>query len=221
VTRTEKNGQITVLADHYHGKRLNSPNDIDIDARGRIYFTDPRYGNRSDMELDKECVYRIDRDGTLTCIIDDTERPNGLAVSADQKILYVIDNNNSVPGGARKVYAYDLRPDGSAGRRRMIHDFKTGRGGDGMCLDTQGNLYIAAGLNTPAPPAEDGSVKGGVYVFSPSGKQLDFIPVPEDMVTNVAFGDPDLRTLYITAGMTLYRIRLKAQGYLLWPPARN
>lgn len=78
VTRTEKDGRITVLADHYHGKRLNSPNDIDIDAQGRIYFTDPRYGDRSDMELEKECVYRIDRDGTLTCIIDDAERPNGL-----------------------------------------------------------------------------------------------------------------------------------------------
>ena len=88
-----------------------------------------------------------------------------------------------------------------------------------MCLDTRGNLYIAAGLNTPAPPAEDGSVKAGVYVFSPAGEELDFIPVPEDMVTNVTFGDPDLRTLYITAGMTLFRIRLRAQGYLLWPPA--
>jgi gluconolactonase len=221
VTRTEKDGRITILADHYQGKRLNSPNDIDIDAQGRIYFTDPRYGDRSDMELDKECVYRIDCDGALTCIIDDAERPNGLAVSADQKTLYVIDNNNSVPGGARKIYAYELRADGSAGRRHIIHDFKTGRGGDGMCLDVQGNLYVAAGLSTPAPPAEDGSVKGGVYVFSPSGKQLDFIPVPEDTVTNVAFGDPDLRTLYITAGMTLFRIRLRAQGYLLWPPAKN
>jgi gluconolactonase len=221
VTRTEKDGRITVLADHYHGKRLNSPNDIDVDAQGRIYFTDPRYGDRSDMELEKECVYRIDRDGTLTCIIDDAERPNGLAVSADQKTLYLIDNNNSVPGGSRKVYAYELRTDGSAGSRRVVHDFGKGRGGDGMCLDTHGNLYIAAGLNTPAPPAEDGSVQGGVYVFSPSGKQLDFIPVPEDMVTNVAFGDPDLRTLYITAGMTLYRIRLKAQGYVLWPAAHE
>jgi gluconolactonase len=171
------------------------------------------------MELEKECVYRIDRDGTLTCIIDDAERPKGLAVSADQKTLYVIDNNNSVRGGSRKVYAYALRGDGSAGERRVIRDFKTGRGGDGMCLDTGGNLYIAAGLNTPAPPAEDGSAKGGVYVFSPAGKQLYFIPVPEDMVTNVAFGDPDLRTLYITAGMTLFRIRLNAQGYVLWPPA--
>jgi gluconolactonase len=221
VTRTEKDGRITVLADHYQGKRLNSPNDLDIDAQGRIYFTDPRYGDRADMELDKECVYRIDPDGTLTRIIEDMERPNGIAVSADQKTLYVIDNNNSRPGGSRKVYAYELRTDGSTGSRRVVHDFATGRGGDGMCLDTGGNLYIAAGLNAPAPPAEDGSVKAGVYIFSTAGKQLGFIPVPEDVVTNVAFGDPDLKTLYITAGKTLFRIRLNVRGFVLWPAAKE
>jgi gluconolactonase len=221
VTRTEKDGRITVLADRYHGKRLNSPNDIDIDAKGRIYFTDPRYGDRSDMELDKECVYRIDSDRSLTRIIDDVERPNGLAVSADQKTLYVIDTNDLIPGSSRKVYAYDLRPDGSTGTRRVVHDFGTGRGGDGMCLDTRGNLYVAAGLITPAPPGEDGSVKAGIYVFSPAGEQLDFIAVPEDTVTNVAFGDPGLKTLYITAGKTLFRIRLNVRGYLLWPPVEQ
>jgi gluconolactonase len=221
VTRAEKDGRITVLADRYHGKRLNSPNDIDIDAKGRVYFTDPRYGDRSDMELDKECVYRIDSDRSLTCIIDDVERPNGLAVSADQETLYVIDNNNSIPHGSRKVYAYELRPDGSTGNRRVVHDFGTGRGGDGMCLDTRGNLYIAAGLNTPEPPGEDGSVKAGVYIFSPGGNQLDFIAIPEDTVTNVAFGDRDLKSLYITADKTLFRIRLNVTGYVLWPPVEQ
>jgi gluconolactonase len=169
------------------------------------------------MELDKDCVYRIDSDGSLTRIIDDMERPNGLAVSADQKILYVIDNNDSIPSGSRKVYAYELLPDGSTGNRRLVHDFGTGRDGDGMCLETRGNLYIAAGLNTPAPPVEDGSVKAGAFIFSPAGEQLNFIAIPEDTVTNVAFGDPDLKTLYITAGRTVFRIRFNVPGYVLWP----
>jgi gluconolactonase len=218
VTRTEKDGTITILADRYRGKRLNSPNDLDIDVQGRIYFTDPRYLDRSDVEQDKDAVYRIDPDLTLTRIIDDIERPNGLAVSADQKTLYVVDDNDS-PKGSRKVYAYELKTDGSVGGRRVIHDFGTGRGGDGACLDSLGNLYVAAGRNTPNLPAEDTSVPGGVYVFSPSGKQIDFIPVPADPVTNVAFGDPDLKTLYITAGPSLYHIPLNVTGYLLWPHA--
>ncbi len=221
ITRTEKDGRITVLADRYEGKRLNSPNDIDIDAQGRIYFTDPRYTDRSDMEMEEESVYRIDPDGTLTRIIDDVVRPNGLAVSADQKTLYLVDNNNADAGGTRFIYAYELRPDGSTGKRRLVYDFGTGRGGDGMCLDSDGNLYIAAGLNTPAPPAEDGSVKTGVYVVSPEGELLDFMPVPQDMITNVAFGEPDLKTLFITSGGSLFRIRLNVRGYVLWPPVKE
>lgn len=218
VTRTEKDGRITVLADSYQGKRFNSPNDIDVDRQGRLYFTDPRYGDRSGMEM-SECVYRIDPDGKATRVIDDLERPNGLAVSADQKTLYVVDNNNG-PRGSRKVYAYELKSDGATGGRRVIHDFSTSRGGDGMCLDSRGNLYVAAGLNTPNPPAEGGPATAGVYIFSPAGKQIGFIPVPEDAVSNCTFGDPDLKTLYITAGKTLFRIRLNVTGHLLWPTAK-
>jgi gluconolactonase len=218
VTRTEQDGRLTVLADSYQGKRFNSPNDIDLDARGRLYFTDPRYGDRSGMEMN-ECVYRIDPDGKITRVIDDLERPNGIAVSADQQTLYVVDNNNG-PRGSRKVYAYELKPDGSTGGRRVIHDFGTSRGGDGMCLDSLGNLYVAAGLNTPNPPAEGGPATAGVYIFSPAGKQIGFIPISEDAVTNCTFGDPDLKTLYITAGKTLFRIRLNVTGHLLWPTAK-
>ncbi len=181
VTRTEHDGSITVLASSYQGKPLNSPNDIDVDARGRLYFTDPRYGDRSGMEMDKEAVYRIDPDGKVTRVIDDLERPNGIAVSPDQKTLYVVDNNNAA-GGSRKVYAYELRDDGSTGKRRVIHDFGLSRGGDGMCLG--------------------------------------FISIPEDAVTNCTFGDPDLKTLYITAGKTLFRIRLNITGHVLWPKAK-
>ncbi len=219
VTRTEHDGGITALADSYQGKPFNSPNDIDVDARGRLYFTDPRYGDRSGMELDKEAVYRIDPGGRISRVIDDLERPNGIAVSPDQKTLYVVDNNNGA-GGSRKVYAYELRTDGSTGKRRVIHDFGLSRGGDGMCLDSRGNLYVTAGLNTPNPPAESGPAKAGVYIFSPAGKQIGFIPIPEDAVTNCAFGDPDLKTLYITAGKTLFRIRLDITGHVLWPRAK-
>jgi len=221
VTRTEQDGKITVLADSYQGKRFNSPNDLDIDAEGRIYFTDPRYGDRSDMEMDKEGVYCIAPDGTLSRVIDDLERPNGIAVSPDQRTLYVVDNNNSRLGGSRKIFAFELRSDGTTGTRRVVYNFGTSRGGDGMCLDSRGNLYIAAGLNTPAPPAEGGPAKSGIYVVSPAGKQIDFIAVPEDTVTNCTFGDPDLQTLYITAGKTLFRIRLNVRGHLLWPSEKN
>jgi gluconolactonase len=220
VTRTEKDGRITMLADRYDGKRLNSPNDVDVDAKGRVYFTDPRYLDRSDMELDHESVYRIDTDGALTRIIDDVSRPNGIAVSQDQQRLYVVDSDQRI-GGPRKLYAYTLAPDGSTEGRRMIHDFGSGRGADGICLDELGNLYVAAGLSIAAPPNEDASVAAGVYVFTPDGVQLGMIAVPHDTVTNVAFGDTDLRTLYITCGATLFYVRLKVRGYVLWPQAED
>lgn len=215
ISRTEKDGSLTVLADRYQGKRLNSPNDVDIDAQGRVYFTDPRYTDRTDMELDHESVYRIDLDGGLVRIIDDVVRPNGLAVTADQKTLYVVDNDNT-PGGTRKIYAYALRPDGSTAGRRVFHDFGTGRGGDGMCLDELGNVYITGGINVPNP-AEDGSFPAGVYIFAPDGTQLGVIRMPIDLITNVTFGDTDLRTLYITCGHTLFYVRLNVRGYVLWP----
>jgi len=211
VTRTESGGALTPLAERYEGKRLNSPNDLTVDAKGRIYFTDPRYGNRDGLELDKESVYRIDSSGKLVRIITDVERPNGIAVSPDQQTLYVVDNNPS-RGGARKVYAYALRADGSVGARRVLHNFGTGRGGDGMCLDRDGNAYITAGLNGGFSPEQDSSVKAGVYIISPQGKAVGFVPVPEDSVTNCTFGGPELKSLYITAGTALWRIDLNARG---------
>lgn len=211
VTRTESHGVLTVLAERYQGKRLNSPNDLAVDAKGRIYFTDPRYGNRDGLELDNESVYRIDPSGKVVRIIADVERPNGIAVSPDQKTLYVVDNNPS-RRGSRKVYAYALAPDGSVSARRTLHDFGTGRGGDGMCLDSDGNAYVTAGLNGGFSQEQDSSVKAGVYILSPQGKSLGFIPVLEDSVTNCTFGGPQLKTLYITAGTGLWRIGLNSRG---------
>jgi gluconolactonase len=226
VTRTELDGTITVLADRIDSHRLNSPNDLDLDSRGRIYFTDPRYGDTSDVELFDEQqrmiegVYRIDDVGRVQRIIaHEVDRPNGILVSPDDRYLYVADNVNSGPraqGGNRKLWRFNLREDGTVdlGSRTMLFDWGTDRGPDGMAIDVQGRLYVTAGFNRAAPPAETSDrFKAGVYVISPGGDLLDFIAIPEDAVTNCAFGGADLKTLYITAGHTLWSIPTDAVGH--------
>lgn len=217
VTRTERDGALTILADTYEGKRFNSPNDLSIDSRGRLYFTDPRYGRRDNMELDVEGVYRIDAPGKVVRILGapDVERPNGLLVSPDNRYLYVADNNNNKVGGARKLYRFDLKSDGSVDpkSRKLIFDWLDARGPDGLKMDSKGLLYVAAGLNKPHPPYETADkLKGGVYVIAPEGKLVEFIPIPRDEVTNCAFGGADLKTLYITAGGSLWSVRVKTPG---------
>ena len=216
VTRTEADGRITVLADSFEGKKFNSPNDLTMDSRGRIYFTDPRYGSRDNMEMTVEGVYRIDAPGQVSRVLgrDLVDRPNGILVSPGDRYLYVADNNNNNPGAARKLWRFTLRPDGSADplSRKLIHDWGDSRGPDGLEMDAKGRLFVAGGLNQPHPPHETNSKKGGVYVLSPEGKLLEFIPVPLDEVTNVAFGGPDMRTLYVSAGGTIWSIRVKTPG---------
>lgn len=200
VLRYERDGSVANLASHYGGKPLNSPNDLCFDRHGRIYFTDPRYGDRSDIEQDCMAVYRIERDGSLTRVIDDMEFPNGILISADNRSLYIVDHNPD-PGGARTLLAYDIDGEGRCARRGVLHDFGGGYGGDGMALDVAGNIYLTAG---------DGDA-AGVYVFTPGGEQVGFIPTPE-IAGNCTFGGPDLRTLYIAASSSLYRIRLAIPG---------
>jgi gluconolactonase len=216
VTRTERDGSITVLADNYEGKKFNSPNDLAIDSKGRIYFTDPRYGRRDSMEMTVEAVYRIDGPQKVTRIISgEVNRPNGILISPDDRYLYVADNNNNNTGGARKLWRFDLKPDGSidAASRKLIFDWKTGRGPDGLKMDRKGILYVAAGLNNPHPPYETvDEFKGGIYVITPNGELLEFIAIPKDEVTNCAFGGPDLKTLYVTAGGSLWSIQAKTAG---------
>lgn len=230
VVRLEADGGLTVLTDRYRGQRYNTPNDLTIDSKGRLYFSDPRYGPRGDMEIRDaagqtvEGVYRIDPDGTVTRVLgrDAVDRPNGVLVSAGDRYLYVADNNNDRVGGARKLWRFDLKPDGSvdAKSRTLLYDWGKGRGPDGLKQDVQGRLYVAAGLNRPNPPAEPAAdVKGGIYVLSPEGKRLAFLPVPTDEVTNCAFGGADRRTLYVTGGGVLYRVRTTTPGRLVWPPA--
>lgn len=222
VTRTEADSTITVLTNRYEGKRYNTPNDLTIDSKGRVYFSDPRYGKRDDMEMSDEGVYRIDPDGKVTRVLGaaEVDRPNGVLVSAEDRYLYVADNNNDTAGAARKLWRFDLGKDGNVDRksRKLLYDWGKGRGPDGLKQDAKGRLYVAAGLNKPNPPAEPATdIKGGVYVLSPEGKLLAFLPVPTDEVTNCAFGGDDLKTLYITGGGVLYRVRTTTPGRVVWP----
>jgi gluconolactonase len=231
MARTDADGKIAVLTDKFNGKRYNSPNDVTVDSQGRIYFSDPRYGKRDGMEIlddngkTVEGVYRIDSDGKVSRVLGrEVERANGVLVSADDRYLYVADNNNDNVGGARKLLRFDLKKDGTVdpASKKVIYDWGKGRGPDGVKHDQKGRLYVAAGLNKPLPPAEPAQdVKGGIYVLSPEGKLLAFLAVPTDEVTNCAFGGDDLRTLYITAGGTIYSIRTTTPGRVLWPAAKQ
>lgn len=227
ITRTELNGVVNVVVDRFEGKRFNSPNDITIDRQGYIYFTDPRYGDRSDMEmLDAtgqaiEGVYRVAPDGSVVRLLaHEVNRPNGIAISPDDRYLYVADNANDATAHVRKLWRFELNAERSIvpGSQQQLYDWGTDRGPDGMAINSQGQLYVTAGLNYAAPPHETaGEHKAAVYVISGSdGKLLETIPVPMDMVTNCAFGGEQLRTLFITAGHTLWSIDAAQPGYVTW-----
>jgi gluconolactonase len=225
ITRLEPDGSVTVLADSFEGKRFNSPNDLTIDSKGRIYFTDPRYGKRDGMEiLDAEGravegVYRIDAPGKVARVIaHEVDRPNGVLVSPRDEFLYVADNNNNTQGGARKLWRFSFKSDGGIdlASRKEIYDWQDGRGPDGLKMDTAGRLYVAGGLNKPNPPYEPSEkFKGGIYILSPDGKLIQFVHIPVDEVTNCAFGGADRKTLYITAGGTLWSVPVSTPG---WSP---
>jgi gluconolactonase len=221
IVRTDmKTGAVTVLTDKYEGKRYNSPNDACVDSQGRIWFTDPRYNpDRSDLELDVEGVYRIDADGKVTRVLDQKriDRPNGIAISPDARTLYVIDSHPK-PGGNRKIWAFEVQSGGDLGKQRLVFDFGPGRGGDGVRVDMDGNLWVAAGISVRRGPGESLDTPPGVYVIAPQGKLLGRIPVPENLITNVAFGGPQRKTLYVTAGKTVYRFPVNVSGYAVYPP---
>jgi gluconolactonase len=213
ITRTDlKTGNVEVLVDGYLGMPFKGPNDVTIDNMGRVYFTDTAGA----------AVYRIDGPGQIAQVVaaPEVERPNGLQISPDDKTLYIIESG-APPSGPRMIRAFDLHPDGTAGRRRTFYDF-AGRSADGMSVDVNGNLYVSAGLNYLAPPgalpaarawgADALKTKAGVYVISPAGKLVKFIPIPEDVITNNAFGGPDMKTLYVTAGRTVYQVRTDVAG---------
>ncbi|MGH9673721.1 MAG: SMP-30/gluconolactonase/LRE family protein, partial [Bryobacteraceae bacterium] len=195
-------------------KKFNSPNDLTIDSRGRIYFSDPRYGSRDGMEM-IEGVYRIDAPGRVARVLGggEVDRPNGVLVSAGDRYLYVADNNNSA-GGVRKLWRFRLRANGTveAASKKLLFDWLDGRGPDGLKADTEGRLYVAGGRTNPRPPHETDRFKSGVYVLSPEGKLIEFIPLGPDEVTNCAFGGVDRRTLFVTAGGTLWSVPVTTAG---------
>lgn len=227
VIRTNmQTGQSFVIAAAYEGNRLNSPNDVTIDEQGRLYFSDPRYLGHEPLEQPLMGVYRIDTDGSIHRIITDAGKPNGVCVSPDQKTLYVVSNDNGATGferlaekgdenseikigvplrkGSMSLMAYDLRQDGSAVFRKTLVDYGQEDGPDGLVCDEDGNLYVAVRAES----------RPGIVVYSPEGEELAYIPT--EIPTNVGFGrGNDANLLYITAGSSLYRIRLNRRGYQL------
>jgi gluconolactonase len=204
VTRTDmKTGRIEVLADRSMGLELTAPNDVTIDARGRLYFTDLPGGT----------VHRIDPDGKVTRLLSRPaiQFPNGITVAPDDRTLYLVEANQS-SGGARMLRAYRLDAAGGVSDMRVFVDFSPGRSADGIAIDSEGNVYAAAGLNATRGTSETLDTKPGIHVFDPKGRRINYIPILEDTVTNVCFGGDDLRTVYVTAGKTLFRFRVTVPG---------
>ena len=228
VTRTDMTtGKAKIIAGLFDGRPLNAPNDITIDEKGRIYFSDPRYLGHEPLEQPVMAVYRIDTDGSIHRIISDAGKPNGVAISPDQKTFYLVSNDNGAEGfdrldppdvkpenktvlrkGNMALMAYDLAADGTAKFRKTLVDYSPYDGPDGLVCDMDGNLYVAV-------RAEN---RPGICVYSPAGKELAYIAT--EVPTNVGFGrGKEAKMLYITAGTSLYRIRLNRAGYHL--PAKK
>src|SRR5215212_6791484 len=222
LVRTDmKTGKSYVVAGLFEGRPFNSPNDIALDEKGRIYFSDPRYLGHEPVEQPVQAVYRVDPDGGIHRIITDAGKPNGVCISPDQKTLYVVSNDNGTTGigrlksegnktleptkkGAMTLMAYDLAADGTAKFRKTLVDYAPQDGPDGLVCDKNGNLYVAVRDET----------KPGIYVYSPEGKELGYIKT--ELPTNVGFGRGEAaNVLYITAGKSLYRIKLNTEGYHL------
>ncbi len=220
VTRTNmKTGKVEVLAAGYEGKQFNAPNDVTIDDKGRLYFTDPVPDSTSPNAVSPAGktgtpgVYRIDPDGKVARILagPQIEWPNGISISPGDKTLYLVEANK-VEGGTRAIRAYDLAADGTVSNMRIHYNFYPGRSADGMTIDTEGNIYAAAGLQRLRGTKETLDTKTGIHVISPAGKRIGFTPIPEDTITNCAFGGPGNQTLYVTAGKTLFQIQYGIAG---------
>jgi gluconolactonase len=198
VIRIKPDGTYTVLADRYQGKRFNSPNDVVIGPDGAIYFTDPTSDlpKGQKQELDFKGVFRLDAQGQVQLLTTDLTEPNGLAFSPDGKRLYVDDS------GKRNIRVYDFQQDGTLRNGRIFGEEPGAKGDgvpDGMKLDRAGNLYVTG--------------PGGIWVWDADGRHLGTIILPEQPA-NLAWGDSDLKALYITATTSLYKLKTNARGFV-------
>lgn len=212
VTRTGYDGAVTVLADRYQGKRLNSPNDIACAADGSIWFTDPSFGiagywegEPAEQEL-PHAVYRIAPDGSLHQVLQDLAAPNGLAFSPDGRVLYVVESR-ATPH--RLVWAYDVAADGGLSGKRLAADAQGPGAFDGIAVDVDGNLWCGFGSN--GAPGADPEGLDGVRVFTPQGEVLAHIHLPE-RCANVCFGGRHRNRLFMAASHSVYALYVNTQG---------
>lgn len=192
VLMIDRDKNVTVLVKDFEGKRLNGPNDLWIDKKGGIYFTDPfykrDYWSHSEKEIAEENVYYLSPDRkTVTIAISGLTQPNGLIGTPDGKILYVADI------GARKTYSYKINSDGTLSDQKLFAEM----GSDGVTLDSKGNLYLTG---------------RGITVFNPKGEKLETIPVDAPWTANLCFGGKDRKTLFITAGTSVYTLKMNVKG---------
>lgn len=188
----DRNKRVTVLVSDYEGKKLNGPNDLWIDPKGGVYFTDPfykrEYWTRTEKEIEEERVYYLSPDRkTLRYVMTGFVRPNGIIGSGDGKTLYVADI------GGKKTYAFTIQPDGKLADRRLF----TEMGSDGMTIDRRGNVYLTG---------------KGVTVFSPGGEKIASIPIEAPWTANVCFGGRKGKTLFITASKSVFTLDMKVKG---------
>ncbi len=204
VTRTEYDGSMTVLADRFDGKRLNSPNDVVVKSDGSVWFTDPVFGIASFYEGEKAPpqlapnVYRIDADGSLSVVAEGINQPNGLAFSPDESILYVVESRAS----PRKILAFDVKDGRTLVNQRVAIDAGPGTP-DGFRLDVDGNLWCGWGMGSAG--------LDGVHVFNPAGKLIGRIDLPE-RCANLCFGGVHRNRLFMAASTSLYALYVNTQG---------
>ncbi len=200
VTRTESDGSLTVLATHYGDKELNSPNDIVVKSDGSIYFTDPSFGRMEyfgrprEQQLSFQGVYRLDPDSReVTLLVDDFDQPNGLCFSLEESQLFINDTMRA------HIRVFDVNGEGLLENGRVWAEVTGGRDGapDGMKIDSQGNLYVTG--------------PGGIHVFDPDAACLGVIKMPQGCA-NFCWGDDDLKSLFVTASTSLYRVRVQVAG---------
>jgi len=205
VIRTEPDGAITILADNYQGKRLNSPNDVVVARDGAVWFTDPPFGLLGYYEGEKAesevppCVYRLDPDGTLEIVADDIPGPNGLAFSPDESILYIVASRAS----PRDIRAYDVIDGRRIANGRIFINAGLGGTPDGFRVDIDGNLWCGWGMGTPE--------LDGVRVFNQHAEPIGHIHLPE-RCANVAFGGRHRNRLFMAASRSVYALYVNTQG---------